>query len=81
MERLSRRLTFTLRFREPRDQLIVSRGMWVQVGELLQLQLFHDYSVRDIRHAVANCFHRGSDLPRFDEMWDPAGRLLIRMHP
>ena len=81
METLSRRLTFTLRFREPRDQLTVSSGRWVQVGELLQLQRFHNYSVRDIRNAVSICAHRYTDRPRFEEMWDRSGRLLIRMRP
>ena len=78
METLSRRLTFTLRFREPRDQLTVSNGRWVQVGELLQLQRFHNYSVRDIRKAVAMCAYPDTGRPRFEEMWNAAGQLVIR---
>ena len=81
MEVLSRRLKFTLRFREPRDQLTVLIGGWVQVGEVLQLQRFHNYSVRDIRNVVALCAHRYTDRPRFEEKWDLAGRLLIRKRP
>ena len=52
MGTLSRRLTFTLRFREPRDQLTVSPGRWVQVGEVLQLRRLQNVVVIDAQHRI-----------------------------
>ena len=50
---------------------MVSSGTRVQVGELLQLQRFHNYSVRDIWNVLTLCVHRYTDRLRFDERWGP----------
>ena len=78
MEILSRRLTYTLRFWDSRDRLTVLNGRWVKVGELLQLERFHNYSMKEIRKAVASCVYQDTGRPRFEEKRDAAGWLLIR---
>ena len=56
---------------------MVSSGRRVQVGELLQLQRFHNYSVRDIRNVLSLCVHRYTDRLRLDERWGPIREAYI----